>query len=158
MPLQVIHTGEPEGLLGEQGEDREEWELYSWQLMLLQLVKWVWYSHHVSAGAGKRHVSGVKLQSVNGPWMFPVQHGHLHPTIGAPDMDSPVLWACTVRYSLTQSEQNGHPTMRHKILWCYFSFTYHNKLWIGSEAGLQGDASAVIVALQMSKNRKLSGI
>lgn len=52
----------------------------------------VW-SHHVSAGTSKRHVSGVELQSVDGSWMFPIEHSHLHPTLSAPHMDSAVFGA-----------------------------------------------------------------
>lgn len=63
------------------------------------------WSHHVGAGTSKRHVSGVKLKSVDGSWMFPIQHSHLHPTLSAPNMDSPVLWACTTRDILTQMSQ-----------------------------------------------------
>lgn len=63
------------------------------------------WSHHVGAGTSKRHVSGVKLKSVDGSWMFPIQHSHLHPTLSAPNMDSPVLWACTTRHILTQMSQ-----------------------------------------------------
>lgn len=83
---------------------------------------------HVTAGASKRHVSGVKLQSVDGSGMFAVQHGHLHPTLSAPNMNSPVLW------------------------------TNHDKLWVRSEAGLQVDAFTVVVARKSVKHRSIESI
>lgn len=48
-------------------------------------------SHHVSAGSGKGHVSGVKLHSADGSQMLPIQHSDFHRVLCAPNMDSPVL-------------------------------------------------------------------
>lgn len=48
-------------------------------------------AHRRGAGAGKGHEFGVKLKTADGSRMFPVQHSHLHPVLGAPHVDPPVL-------------------------------------------------------------------
>lgn len=77
----------------------------SGHIRLPSRCKWnaddVW-AHRGGTSTGKGHVSGVKLKAADGTWMLPVQHSHLHPTLSAPDMDPPILWACTARLFLTR--------------------------------------------------------
>lgn len=95
--LLVINKREPKSLF-------EKEKMINGQICLPGRCKWnaddVW-AHRGGTSTGKGHVSGVKLKTADGTRMLPVQHSHLHPTLCAPDMDSPILWACTARLFLT---------------------------------------------------------
>lgn len=101
IPLQLINAREPKCLLREEDISTKLIAVFPIAQTIHEKSVWHICSHHVGAGAGKRHVSGVKLQSVDGSWMFPVQHSYLHPTLSAPNVDSPVLRACTTGNILT---------------------------------------------------------
>lgn len=67
-------------------------------------------AHRGGTSTDKGHVSGVKLQTADGTRMFPVQHSHLHPTLSAPDMDPPILGACTPTLFLTHISKKWKKT------------------------------------------------
>lgn len=104
----------------------------------------VW-SHHVGARAGKHHVPGVKLKSADGPLMLPVQHGHLHPTLSAPHVNSSVLGACGRKTHCLQHRWGGPKTTCRASL---VMPTNHDKLRVRGETGLQGFTFTVVVALR----------
>lgn len=98
--LWVINKREPKSLFEKGKDDKRQ----SGHTCLPSRCKGntddVW-AHRGGTSTDKGHVSGVKLQTADGTRMFPVQHSHLHPTFSAPDVDPPILWACTTRLFLT---------------------------------------------------------
>lgn len=63
--LKSIQAWEPKRLMGEEEETKSEWfcggaAVGTWGTDVCV------QSHHISAGTGKRHVSGVELQGIDG--------------------------------------------------------------------------------------------
>lgn len=98
--LGVVNKREPKNLFEQKKKD-DKWALglICWPSRCKCKADDVW-AHRGGTSTGKGHVSGVKLETADGTRMFPVQHSHLHPTLRAPDVDPPVLWACTTRLCL----------------------------------------------------------
>lgn len=123
----------------------------SGQICLPTSCKWnadnVW-AHRGGTSTGKGHVSGVKLKTADGTWMLPIQHSHLHPTLSAPDMDSPILWACTTRLFLTRILKKWKKKNKTKHETWVIMLTDHDKLRVGSEARLQGQPFTIVIALR----------
>lgn len=113
--LWVISAREPKRLLRK--EKKQSWaplfsEAHHWHFQAAVCI------HHVSAGTGKRHVSGVKLQRVDGSWVFPIQHRYLHPTLCAPNMHPPVFWTCRRQMLFQKNKQTNKPHT-HIQSWSY---------------------------------------
>lgn len=94
--LWVIKPREPKGLSEEETMNEHQF------IQFCQAGADEVWAHRGGTRTDKCHVSGVELKAADRSWMFAIQHSHLHPILGAPDMDSPILWACTIRGIQTQ--------------------------------------------------------